>query len=206
MRAEIAAGAMLVSAMGCLQPKQPTPAVQPPPQAVTWNDFAVSALPAYRLVANPALADLPSRLLVVQLRLGGSQSGALSVSPDDVQLVLANGEPGRVFDRGRAVELLRRTTLAEGDLSYLQRGAYPPGGLDDTTRMQMTEMIGTNLLSDTVFTSDQPIQGFVVVDTGTPLSSLEGVSFEVIAYRLRDSTGERGAYRFVTAAPPTVTP
>ena len=210
MRAGIAAGAMLVAAAGCtlpdfFHPKQPTPVVPPTPQGMVSNDFTVSALVAYRLAISPALADLPSRLLVVQLRLSGSQVGVLSLTGDDVQLVLPNGEPGRVFDRGRALELLRRTTLADGDLSYVQRGG-PPGGLDDAARLQMTEMIQSNLLIEGVFTADQPIQGFVVVDTGTALSSLDGVSFDVIAYRLRDSAAAHGAYRFAAAPPSTGAP
>jgi hypothetical protein len=206
MRAGIAAGAVLVCATGCTLPdflhrRQPTAAAQPAPQAAGWDDFIVSAYPAYRLVASPWLADSPSRLLVLQLRLNASGPGALSVTPDDVQLVLANGEHGRIFDRVRANELLRRATLADADLSYLQRAGHPPGGLDEAAQLQLTDMIGRNLLTEGAFTADQGLQGFVVVDTGAPLSSLDGVAVEVTAYRLSNSAPARGAYRFASAPP-----
>jgi len=206
MWAGIAAGAVLLSASGCsLFRIKPAGGVQPTSAGGFPNDFIVSALPVYRLVVNQALLDLPSRLLVFQLRLSGSQVGVLSVTGDNVQLVLPNGEPGRVFDRGRATELLHRATLADADLAYVRRGA-PPGGFDEVRRQQMAESIATNLLSDGVFTSDQPMQGYVVVDTLTPLASLDGVVFQVTAYRLSDGAAAHGAYRYGPAAPAEAAP
>src|SRR5215468_3694848 len=207
MRAGVAAGAVLACVAGCadfFHRRQPPVTPPPPAPVIGWDDFRVSAHPAYRLVAIPWLADAPSRLLILQVWLAAKGSGALSVSLDDMQLVLANGEQGRIFDRMRANELLRRTTLAEADLSYLQHGGHPTGGLDEAAQSQLTDMIGSNLLTEGVFTADVPLQGFLVVDTGTPLSTLDGVVIQVIAYRLSDGVGARGSYRFGAAPPAAV--
>jgi hypothetical protein len=81
------------------------------------------------LIATPVMADLPSRLVVLQVRIDSTLDRAVSFSPDDVSFVLPSGQRAVVFDRGRAMELLRRTTLGDADLSYAQRSYdYPPGG------------------------------------------------------------------------------
>ncbi len=202
----VALGAVLTSAAGCALPDffsrtPPTPIAQMTEEANPSADLTVTALPVYRLVTSPALADAPSRLLVIQVRLSSAGGGALSVTPENVALVLPNGERGRVFDRGRAMELVRRSTLADADLSYLRRdGDHLPGGLSEEARSPLSDMVVSNLLTEGAFTSEQAMQGFVVVDTGVPLVSLDGASIEAVAYRLRDAAPARGAYQF--AVPP----
>jgi hypothetical protein len=203
IRAGLPLGVLLACAAGCdfLRGTRPTPTPAPTPLAVSLGGLVVSAVPLYRLVANPLLLDAPSRLLVLQLRVGTVLDRPLSVTPDDVALVLANGQRGRVFDRGRAMELIRRTMLAEADLAYLQRHeGYVSGGLDESARAGLSEMIVTNLLSEGAFTNEYPAQGYVVIDTSVPLASLQGTALEVVAYRLSDSAPAQGTYQF-TAAP-----
>lgn len=207
MTAGVGLAALLASAAGCdfLRGRRATPTPLPTPVAVIPGGLVVTALPVYRLVANPLLLDAPSRLLVLQVRVGTILDRPLSVTPDDIVLVLANGQRGRVFDRGRALELLHRTTLAEADLAYLQHPeSYVSGGLPDSAREGLAEMLMSNLFSEGAFTNEYPAQGYVVVDTSIPLASLQGTALEVIAYRLSDSAPAQGTYQF--AAAPTASP
>jgi hypothetical protein len=203
---------LLACASGCdfLRGTRPTPTPPPTPAAGGLGGLVVSAVPVYRLVANPLLLDAPSRLLVLQVRVGTTLDRPLSVAPDDVVLVLPNGQRGRIFDRGRALELLHRTMLAEADLSYLKRPeGYLPGGLDESARQGLAEMTAINLLSEGAFTNEYPAQGYVVADTTVPLASLQGTTLEVVAYRLSDSAPAHGTYQFAAApaaAPATATP
>jgi len=198
----IALGAVLMHNTGCTLPgwlsrSTPTPSGQTTP-ADGASGLTVTALPVYRLVTSPALADSPSRLFVIQVRLATSDL-ALSVTPDDLTLVLPNGQSGRIFDRARSLELLRRTTLADADLSYLLRnGGHAPGGLNEYARAPLRDMVAGNLLTEGAFTADQPMEGFAVVDTGVTLLSLDGASLEVVAHRLRDAQPARAAYQFTS--------
>jgi hypothetical protein len=204
----IALGLLLADAAGCrMLPdalwRPPTPPSAPTPlPAASASGLSVTALPVYRLIAMPALADAPSRLLVVQVRLRSTIDGALSIGPDDLALSLPNGVPARVFDRPRAVEILRRTMLADGDVSYLQRGGdHPPGGLDTSAQARLSDLVLGSLLTDEAFAGGQDVLGFVVVDTGVPLASLDGAQLQVVAYRLRDAAPVAAAYQFTP--PPT---
>ena len=85
-----------------------------------------------------------------------------------------------------APRALRRTLLAEADMSYLLRPDHVPGGVGTYSASALAEMVETNLLGDGIFDPGQPLQGYVVVDTGQALMSLDGASFEVIARRLGD--------------------
>ena len=204
--AVISCCALLLGATGCnleFKPRgwKPTPLPMPAPVPVATGPLAISALPAYRLVTSPLLVDAPSRLLVIQVRLSSTDDRALSLTPEDLAVVLPTGEPRRVFDRGRALELLRRTMLAQGDLSYARGDSYLPSGLDDSARPQLTDMVMSNLLTQGPLTRDYTVQGYVVVDTGVALSSLNGASLEVVAHRLSDAEPARGIYPFAVAVP-----
>ena len=199
--------AVLVFMAGCefLRGKRPPPTAPPSGPPAEAGELSVSALPVYRLIVTPMLIDAPSRLLVLQVRFASSADRAMSLSPEDAVLILPSGERGRVFDRGRALELLRRTTLADADLGYMQRpDSYRPGGLDPSA--QLNETVMANLLIDGVYAGGQSVQGYVVVDTATPLASLQGTTLELYAYRLSDSQPARGSYQFGTPAAATAVP
>lgn len=176
----------------------PAPQSAPPPQpAASASGLSVTALLVYRLISMPTFADSPSRLLVVQVRLRSSIDSALSIGPDNIALNLPNGAAARLFDRPRAVEILRRTMLADADVSYLQRGGdHPPGGLDASAQARLGDLVLGNLLTDEAFASGQDLLGFVVVDTTVPLASLDGAQLQVVAYRLRDAAPVTAAYQF----------
>jgi hypothetical protein len=204
--------AVLVHAAGCTLPdflsgRSPTPLPPPTPAVDQSGGLTVTAVPAYRLIVSPGLADLPSRLLVLQVRMTTTGDAALSVAPDDLTLTLPGGRPARIFDRARAMELVRRTTLGDASLSSLSgNGAANPGGIATDTQSQVADTVMGNLLADGVFIRGQNLQGFVIADTSTPLTSLDGASLGVTAYRLRDGVAVQTAYQFVTAPQPTQTP
>lgn len=194
------AGMMMVVAAGCSWlSNSPTPDSAHPgePQSA---DFTVSALPVYRLVSSPALADSPSRLLVVSLRLEGTGEASYAYTSSDLHVILPGGSRARVFDRARALELLRRTTIAEADMTYLLRPDHQAGGIGEFTRSAVADMVAANLLADGPFAAGRPLQGYVVIDTGTALMSIEGASFEVVARRLGDDAPARYAYQLPPAA------
>ena len=49
------------------------------------------------------------------------------------------------------------------------------------------------------------MQGYIVIDTGQPVMSLQGASFEVIARRVGDYAAARYAYQVVTTGPAEAT-
>ncbi len=161
----------------------------------------VSAIPVYRLVLSPHLANAPSRLLVLHARLEALNDETLRLSPGDVTLTLPDGSPGKVLDPPRAIELLRRTDIGAADLSYVgQRNAPGPAGLPQAAKPAIKEEVATNLLYAGDFNDRQPIDGYLVVDTETPLASLDGVVLEIVASRVDDTTGLRYTYRFTHPA------
>jgi hypothetical protein len=200
----LAVSVLLGGATGCTLPdllfRQPPAPSSRAAQAEAPGGFTVMALPAYRLLVAPAPDDLPSRLLVIRLQLSTTDEHALSVALDDIAIVLPSGERRPIFDRGRAMELVRRTTLADAEHPYAPaNGEHSPGRLSEFARLQLTDMVLENLLTDGVVNSEQPMQGFVVVDTGVPLMSLDGASIDVTAYRVSDASPANAAYHF--AAP-----
>ena len=105
-------------------------------------------------------------------------------------------------DRVRAMELVRRTDLAEAELAYLRNGSHVPGGLDYAAQSGLNHMVRANLLSEGVFSGDNLVEGFVVVDTGVALPTLAGTSIQAVAHRLGDASPASGTYQF-PGAPPT---
>jgi hypothetical protein len=199
-RTRLVAAAMLMALIGCTRTNQPPP-VPEPAVVVAPSGLTVGAVPAYRLATSPSLVDYPSRLFVINVRVGTTLGGALTVAPDGIVLTLPNGQQGRVFDRPRAVEVLHRGTLADVNLAYLnQDGGYHPGNLGDEARLQLTDTVLSHLLSDSAFIAGQEVEGFVVVDTLSSFASLNGGSLQVTAYRMRDATPVTAVYQFVVAA------
>lgn len=170
-------------------------------QAAAAADFHVVAIPVYRLVASPGLLDLPSRLLVVQVRIEGTGDARYTFSPADLTVTLPDGTRARIFDSARGQELLQRTLVAEADMSYLMRPDHVPGGVGRYSSTALAEMIARNLLGPGSFGPDQALQGYVLIDTGQMLLTLEGTSFEVVARRQGDDAPTRFAYQFAAAAP-----
>jgi hypothetical protein len=214
MNVGIGAAVLLSCSTGCnmqFRPRgyRPTPLPQATPVPVAAGQLAVSGRPAYRLIVTPLLADAPSRLLVVQVRINSGDDRALTLASEDISVVLPTGEVRPAFDRGRALELLRRTSLAEADLSYLRNGAYVPGGVDSSILPQLNALVVSQLLPEGAFTGGYVVQGYVVVDTGVALPSLNGSSLQAVAYRLSDGVPAQGFYQFAAAggsATPTYTP
>ena len=102
--------------------------------------------------------------------------------------------------KSKTFELLRRTAIAEADLAYLQRPGYVPGGIAVYSRQPLAEMVAGKLLGDGLFDAANPLQGFVIVDTGAERSTLDGTVVQVVAHRLTDSAPSRVAYQLATAA------
>lgn len=174
-----------------------------PPQTAEPNanatDFRVVTVPVYRLVASPGLLDLPSRLVVLQVRIEGTGDASYAFSPGDLTIVLPDGQRARIFDPARVNELMERTMVAEADMSYLLRPNHVPGGVGKFSSAAIAEMIERNLLGRGSFGPGQPLQGYVVIDTGQALLSLDGTSFEVVARRQGDDAPARYAYQFASA-------
>jgi hypothetical protein len=198
----------MLSIGGCpLLRGTPPPPTAPPPAPVDASGLSISALPVYRLVADPALLDAPSRLLVLHVRLETTDERPSTVWPENSLLTLPGGQHGRVFDRGRAMELLRRTTLADANLAYLQRvEGYQPGGFDVWSREQLVDMIMANLLSEGALTKATGVRGYVVADVHTPMSSLHGATLDYWAYPLDDSQPAHARYAFGGVEAATATP
>lgn len=169
--------------------------------------YGISALPVYRLIASPAVADVPSRLVILYVRLAGLHDTAMQFSRQDLKVTLPDGSQARIFDQPRAVELVRRTTLGEADLGYVSTvGDHPPGGIHAYVQPQIADWVLANLLSDGVFGAGQVLQGYLVVDTGVAYPRLDGGTVEVTAYRLSDAAPERYAYQFPSAPPAVPAP
>lgn len=191
-------GLVALAPLACVPrdvPSQPAAAPQAPPA------FTVTALPVYRLAANRALLDAPSRLLVVDVRLSTIDEAPLQFFPEDLSVALPGGGRGIVFDPARAHVLLSRTLLAEADLGYLQRADPQPGGIPAAVRPQLAAMVGQHLLGSGTFAAGSALRGYVVIDTVVPLRSLDGAAVEVVARRLDDAAPARYAYQFTAAVP-----
>ena len=178
-----------------LRPRTPTPIPTPVPAS---GPVQITALPVYRLVVSDVLADVPSRLIAVYVRVYAKDDTQVNVSANDISLTLLSGEPGRVFDDPRAVELLHRTTLGDADLSYLQQYSHTPGGLGEYTHSELTATVLSRLFSDTVLSSsNSPVEGYVIVDTVQPVASLAGASMAITARRVDDGAPLQATYQIV---------
>jgi hypothetical protein len=197
----MAIGGALILSLGnsaCVRrSRQPLP---PPTDTIAQaTDFTANALPVYRLVTQESLIDIPSRLLVLQVRLEGSGTASYMFNAQDLIIALPDGTHARVFDRARAQELLRRTLIAEADFVYQQRAGYEPGGIAPYSRQAIADMVATRLLTEGSFDAANPLQGYVVVDTGVARSTLDGTTVEVVAHRAADAAPARFAYELATA-------
>ena len=161
--------------------------------AVERPELVLSANHVYRLVVGPRWADAPSRLLVVYARVQNAGDQSIAFRPEEMRIQLTDGESGRVFDRARAAELLRRTNFGD---------AEPAAG---GTRMVWSEValddqVLHSLMDATDLSPGQIVEGFLIVDVGHPVASLEGAALEVVGTRSSDMAPVRNTYRFVKAS------
>lgn len=161
----------------------------------------ISARPAYRLIVDPTLADVASRLVVLHARIETLGADRLRISPTSIDLTLADGTVTHAFDQTRALALLERTQVAVWNLEYTydDQHRYPPGGLKEPTRRRVKEGIADRVLGDVDVTRDQPVEGFLIIDTHTPLTSLAGTTLGVSASRLSDATPVRDTFQFAAS-------
>ncbi len=162
----------------------------------------VRAIPAYRLIISPQLADSPSRLLVLHTRVATYGDDALHFTPSGAHLRLRDDSRASVFDRPRAIALLHRTTPGAVDLSYLDasNGGHRRGGLSKEAQNEIKLLLIDSLLDDADFSRDHPLDGYLIVDTLHPLPSLDGAVLEVTANRVGDGTPVHHRFEFTTAA------
>lgn len=163
------------------------------------DQFSLVALPAYRLVASEGLLDSPSRLLAVQVRIEATGSASYSFTLDDLTIALPDGTQARIFDRPRATLLLQRGLVADADMSYLLRPDHQPGGFGTFSAKALSDMVQQHLLGPGTFAPGQPLQGYIVIDTGQPMMTLDGAAFAVVAHRIGDDVPARYAYQLATA-------
>ena len=154
----------------------------------------VTGLPAFRLVITPDEAGRPSRLVVLSTRIETLESSLLHFRPPDVTLTLPDGTTTRAFDRQRARALLERAEVVPDNLPNRRVR------LDAAARQELKREVSDALLDETDFASNQPLQGYLIVDTQVPLPSLDGAELEVIVHRVSDATPVRQVYRFATKA------
>jgi len=168
--------------------------------AVEEKPFHISATPAFRLIVDQREGDLPSRLLVLWARIETSNHNVYDVRPIDARVVLPDGNKIRVLDRERAAVLVRRTWLGAWDLSYQTQREFPWGGLYEPVRKRLQDEVIAGLLDDAALTQNRVLEGYLVVDTVTPLASLERVGLEIVARRASDRVRVRNTYQFASSA------
>jgi len=153
---------------------------------------------AYRVIVAPSLADRPSRVLVVRVRIDSFESGTLLFNPARVTLTLPGDIRARVLDRQRAAALLDRTQPGAGHLSYLHRprSRRPRGGLTRSERKLIKRRLKTKLLGVSALHRNRPLVGYLVVDTRVPVSSLQGAILNVVVHRATDRRPVRTSFRF----------
>lgn len=192
--------ALLVWSTACVL-SHPT---APPAGGEAPVDFTASVAPVFRLIINPVLIDSPSRLLVVRLMLATTGQSYYAFALTDLSIAPPGGTRARVFDPPRARELLRRTTLAEADMSYLTQDGYVAGGLSSDVRDALDAMVRNDLLDTGTFGPGQALEGYVVIDTEQSLMSLDGAAVEVLARRVGDDVTARYAAQVASAPRPEV--
>lgn len=162
----------------------------------------VTAVPSYRLIVSPQLADAPSRLMAVHARVETYSEPPLHFSPLGVWIRLPDGTRGRAFDRPRAIEILERAELGAADLSYLaqRNGRRRPGGLPNAVKSALKHQLKQSLLGEIDFSRDRPAEGYLIVDVRRPVASLEAALLEVEATRISDALPARAEYEFPTSS------
>jgi hypothetical protein len=163
----------------------------------------VTAAPSYRLLVDGAAADAPSRLLVLYTRVEARSGASVPFALANLRLRLGNGQFARIFDPERAAVLVRRTRLGAANLSYLHTSGerQVPGGLPPWGQEALRKQLLEHLLAGGTVRPDEPLRGYLVVDTLEPLASLDGAVLEAITEH--DGVAARDTFLFTrTGAAP----
>jgi len=181
-----AVGALASLATGCFlfptapeAPPPPGPKVLPP--AVT-----VSATPAFRLIVSPELSNAPSRLIVLYARVEAKVNERLHFDPAQMHIVFSGQRRGEIFDPPRAAVLLEQTELASWDVGSPAQSPHSPNGIDKEFRARLKEKVREALMFPADLDPEQALSGYLVVDAGAPVTSLEDAALEVVTTRVRD--------------------
>jgi hypothetical protein len=194
----VAVGALASVAAGCfLYPAAPE-VPPPPPPKVLPSPVTVSATPAFRLIVNPQFADGPSRLIVLYVRVEARGNDRLHFDPAQMHLVLPGKRRGEIFDAPRAAVLLEQTELARWDLDYSRGPAHTPSGFDKDFRTRLKEKIHEALMTPADFGPGLALTGYLIADTGVPVTSLEDAALEIVTTRVRDLLEVRTTYQFAS--------
>jgi hypothetical protein len=198
----VAVGALASFAAGCfLCPSAPE--VPPPaPPKVPPSPVTVSATPAFRLIVSPELADTPSRLIVLYARVETRGSERLHFDPTQMHLVFPGKRMGEVFDAPRALVLLEQTELGRWELDSSSGTARSPNGFDKEFRTRLKEKIREALMTAADFGPEHALSGYVIADTGFPVTSLDDAALEVVTTRVRDLVEMRTTHQFASHKAP----
>jgi hypothetical protein len=194
----VAVAALASLAAGCfLYPSAPE--VPPPaPPKVLPSPVTVSATPAFRLIVSPDFVDTPSRLIVLYARVETRGSERLHFDPTQMHLVFPGKRRGEIFDAPRAAVLLEQTELGRWDLDFSKGTAHSPNGFDKEFRARLKEKIREALMTPADFGPEQALSGYVIADTGFPVTSLEDAALEVVTTRVRDLVEFRTTHQFAS--------
>lgn len=174
---------LALNAAGCPQtaaPPQPpsatVPAWIPPPR------LSVRAQPIFRLVVPPNRTDLPTRLVVLFVRVDNIHHLPVTIGPERIRLELPDGSRRHALDAPRAVAILQRTVLAVPEIDGLDRGGdMPDGGLRLPEHRYWHGRVLAELFPARDLGPGESAEGFVVVDTGRRFWSLRDSAIEAFA-------------------------
>ena len=173
--------ALLSLAAGC--PLSTPPPVPPSPTAAAWlppPPLNVAASPIFRLVIPPNRANLPSRLVVLLVRVDNVDDQQREIRPERILLELPDGSRRFALDHPRALELLRRSILAPPEVAD---AAYYPsaGGLPIANQSYWHGRVRAELFPDRLLAPEESAEGYVIVDTGRRFWSLRDAAIEAFA-------------------------
>jgi hypothetical protein len=139
----------------------------------------------------------PSRLLALKIRVEVlADADGLQFDPTRLRLTLSGGQKAQVFDRDRAMALLQRTTIALDTSPHISRTDSKLSKLEPRMERHHKQQVMDSLLDVRPLGAKQPAEGYVVVDTKAPYSSLQGSTLVVVAGTSAAPRAARGTYEF----------
>ncbi len=196
-------------ASGCPQFGRVSPTPAPTPVATAPAPRIHARVnPVFRLVIPPRPLDEPTRLVALFVRIENIDQQPLLIRPDLLRLQLPDGSTRHALDKARASEIMSRSVLARYNLAYLANDpSAPPGGLSLRQLSYWTDRVHSDLLADVRLEPRETVEGFVVLDTGHRLRSLQDTAVEAFAQDVQ-TTGHGYQYgvRVPVGAPIEVGP